>query len=164
MPPRVSTGGADPEGLPTTYRFEYGTSSAYGSSWPGIQVFAGSGSTAQGMAVTVPNLQPGTTYHYRLAASNEDGTSYGADATFTTPGYPVSVVHEAPVLTANLGFINPEAPVVSKSKTVGGRALNHAGKLAKALKACSKDRVKTKRAGCEKQAKAKYGASKKARK
>jgi hypothetical protein len=122
VPPVVSTGGieavgetsvtltgvVDPEGLASTYRFEYGPSTAYGSSWPLVQVFAGNGTVAQGVAIDVPNLQPGVTYHYRLVASNEDGTSYGADQTFTTPGYPVSVVEEAPVLTANLGFINPQ--------------------------------------------------------
>lgn len=30
------------------------------------------------------NLVPGTTYHYRLAATNSGGANYGADATFTT--------------------------------------------------------------------------------
>lgn len=122
VPPGVSTGGAedvvgtaatvsgalDPEGLPSTYRFEYGTSTAYGSSSPAVAVFAGSGSISEGVAVTIPNLQPGTTYYYRLVASNEDGTSYGADETFATPGYPVSVVQEAPVLAGRLGFVNPE--------------------------------------------------------
>jgi hypothetical protein len=123
VPPGLSTGGAqevegtsatvtgtlDPEGLPTTYHFEYGTSTAYGSSWPLVQVFAGSGSASEGVAVAVPNLQPATVYHYRLVASNEDGTSYGADATLATPGYPVSVVQEPAVLSTKLGFFNPEA-------------------------------------------------------
>ena len=30
-------------------------------------------------------LTPGMTYHYRLVATNEDGTTYGEDATFTIP-------------------------------------------------------------------------------
>jgi hypothetical protein len=137
VPPAVSTGGAqevvgtsaaltgalDPEGLPTAYRFEYGTSTAYGSSWPDIQAFAGSGSTSEVVAVTVPNLQPGVTYHYRLVASNEDGTSYGVDETFATPGYPVSVVQEPPVLSASLGFLNPEGgrSAGKPSKSKGGK-------------------------------------------
>jgi hypothetical protein len=122
VPPVVNTGGieavgetsvtltgvVDPEGLATSYRFEYGPGTAYGSSWPLVQVFAGNGTVAQGVAIDVPNLQPGVTYHYRLVASNEDGMSYGADQTFATPGYPVSVIQEAPLLTANLGFINPQ--------------------------------------------------------
>lgn len=122
VPPAVSTGAAeaigqttatlmgsvDAEGLPTTYRFEYGLTSGYGSSWPLVQVFAGSGSASQGVAVGVPNLQPGATYHYRLVATNEDGTTYGADQAFATPSYPVSVVQETPVLTTKLGFVYPE--------------------------------------------------------
>jgi phosphodiesterase/alkaline phosphatase D-like protein len=144
VPPGLSTGGAqevegtsaaltgtlDPEGLASTYRFEYGTSTAYGSSWPLVQVFAGSGSTAEGVAVSVPNLQPGTTYHYRLVASNEDGTSYGADETFSTPGYPVSVVQETPVLAGKLGFVNPEA---GKSSGKASKPKGH-GKKGKAKK------------------------------
>jgi hypothetical protein len=39
-----------------------------------------------------------------------------------------------------------------KSKTAGGRALNHAEKLAKDLKRCRKDHSRTRRAECEKQA------------
>lgn len=45
----------------------------------------------------VENLQPATTYHYRLVAVNEDGTTYGPDQTFTTRGYPLSVVQTNPV-------------------------------------------------------------------
>jgi hypothetical protein len=91
------TGAADPQGLPTTYQFEYGTSIAYGSHWPNIHAPAGSASGAQAIAVYVENLQPGTTYHYRLAAVNEDGTSYGPDHTLTTQGYPVSAIQATPV-------------------------------------------------------------------
>ena len=135
VPPVVSTGGAeaigetaatltgsvDAEGLATSYRFEYGLSAGYGSSWPLVQVFAGSGSAVQAVAVGVPNLTPGATYHYRLVASNEDGTTYGADRTFATPGYPVSVVQETPVSTARLGFVNPEARSAGKSSKGKGK-------------------------------------------
>ncbi len=110
-------GAVNAEGLPTTYRFEYGTSTAYGSSWPSVQVYAGTGETSQGVTVTVPNLQPSTIYHYRLVATNEDGTTYGSDQTFTTAGYPVSSVREAPVLTAQFGFVNPEAGPPSSKGT-----------------------------------------------
>ncbi len=138
VPPAVVTGGAeaigqttatvtgsvDAEGLPTTYRFEYGPSAAYGLSWPLVQVFAGSGSVSQAVAVGVPNLQPGATYHYRLVASNEDGTSYGADRVFVTPAYPVSVVQETPMsAAAAFGFVDPEGKSSSSSgkSSKGGR-------------------------------------------
>jgi hypothetical protein len=136
VPPAVSTGGAEavgqtaatltgavgPEGLQTTYSFQYGTGSGYGSSWPLIAVSAGSGSAAQSVAVAVPNLAPGVTYHYRLVASNEDGTTYGADQALTTQGYPTSAVQATPVLTTQLGFVDPEA---ARAK---GKPSKHRGK------------------------------------
>ena len=36
--------------------------------------------------VSINNLQPGTTYHYRAFAFNNAGRVYGQDMTFTTPG------------------------------------------------------------------------------
>ena len=97
------TGSVDPEGLSSTYRFEYGTSTGYGSTWPVLQVYAGSASTNQMVAIGVPNLSPGTTYHYRLVAGNEDGTTYGADESFTTPSYPAALIQEPPGFTQTAG-------------------------------------------------------------
>jgi hypothetical protein len=150
-------GAVNAEGLPTTYRFEYGTSTAYGSTWPSVQVYAGTGDTSQSVTVAVPNLQSSTTYHYRLVATNEDGTTNGSDLTFTTPGYPVSIVQEAPTLNAQFGFFNPEAPVSSKSTI---KTLTNAQKLAAALKVCKKQ-AKGKRTSCEKAAQKKFGPVKK---
>jgi hypothetical protein len=36
--------------------------------------------------VGVSGLEPGTTYHYRIVASNSWGTTDGEDVTFTTKG------------------------------------------------------------------------------
>ncbi|HWM64342.1 MAG TPA: hypothetical protein VNP96_10190 [Solirubrobacterales bacterium] len=78
----TGNGKVDPNGISTTYRFEYGTTSGYGSttqSWN-----AGSGWGAGEFNGTIPNLRPATTYHYRIVATNSAGTSHGADQTFTT--------------------------------------------------------------------------------
>jgi hypothetical protein len=73
-------------GLPTTYRFEYGTTTSYGSRVPAAhEASAGSGYQSQEMAQAITGLQPGTTYHYRLVAQNSVGTEVGADRTFATP-------------------------------------------------------------------------------
>lgn len=69
-------------GLPTSYGFEIGTSTDYGPATGLGSVGAGAGETPVSLALF--GLVPGTTYHYRLTASNVDGTSYGADETFTT--------------------------------------------------------------------------------
>jgi Subtilase family len=157
-PPIVSTGTAsdvsehaatlsatiDPRGLPSTYEFELGTSTSYG-----IPVFglAGQGTVAETIAVSVLFLEPGVTYHYRIQASNTEGTSYGADQTFMTPTYPA------------LTF--PPATTPPPKKTTKPKALTRAQKLTKALKACKRERNARKRAACMKRAKRKYGASKK---
>ena len=35
------------------------------------------------ITAATPDLKAGAVYHYRLVATNETGTSHGADATFT---------------------------------------------------------------------------------
>lgn len=80
-------GFVDTNGLATTYYFEYGTSTAYGSSTPQQSIPAPGPSTPTGRPVDGVACMPmeGTTYHYRLVATNSAGTSSSPDATFTTP-------------------------------------------------------------------------------
>jgi hypothetical protein len=64
-------------------RFEYGTSSSYGSVTP----CSASGQTGEnpiGVSGALVGLNTSTTYHFRIVASNAGGTSYGEDETFTT--------------------------------------------------------------------------------
>ncbi len=75
-----------PNGLSTQYRFEYGLNIGYGSKAPVPDGTLGSNLYEnQSVNATITGLLPGTTYHYRLVASNAKGTNYGADRTFTTP-------------------------------------------------------------------------------
>jgi hypothetical protein len=73
----------NPHGKATTYAFQYGTSTAYGSQTPAHS--AGSGTTAKRVTFRLTGLTPGVRYHYRAIASNADGTSTGADRSFKTP-------------------------------------------------------------------------------
>lgn len=76
-------GKVNPEGGSTTCEFEYGTTASYGSSAPcADSPGSGSGEVAVGAALS--GLTAGTTYHFRISATNAGGTSKGADATFTT--------------------------------------------------------------------------------
>jgi hypothetical protein len=75
-------GAVNPDGEETTYRFEYGTSDAYGTSIPAPDGSVGSGSEPVEVSAELTDLTLGTTYHYRLVATNAEGTSYGADRTF----------------------------------------------------------------------------------
>ncbi len=71
---------ANPDPRPGTVIFEYGPTTAYGSSTP-AQAVAGF-STAQGLSAAVSGLAPGT-YHVRAVASNPNGTSETNDGGFT---------------------------------------------------------------------------------
>jgi hypothetical protein len=83
------TGTVDPEGSRTTYEFQLGVDTSYG-----VEIFgaAGSGTQPEPVTLTLNNLQPATTYHYRLLATNAGGTTYGADQTFTTGEYPTETL------------------------------------------------------------------------
>ena len=109
------TGTVDPLGVRTVYYFQIGTDSNYG-----VDLFgpAGAGSEPEAVSVLASSLQPGTTYHYRLVASNANGTSYGADESFTTPAFPSSVLSAPPTssLLAVPAIVFPSEPVVSKTK------------------------------------------------
>jgi hypothetical protein len=70
----------------TSYRFEYGLTSAYGSSAPSPEGLLSASFNYEPVSVTVAKLVPGTTYHYRVVARDSKGhTTIGPDATFTTP-------------------------------------------------------------------------------
>lgn len=90
------SGTVNPEGLATTYTFQYGTTTGYGTSTPSAG--AGSGSTASTVSAALSGLKPDTTYHFRIVATNVSGPTDGADATFTTKSPPVSIkVHPSTV-------------------------------------------------------------------
>jgi hypothetical protein len=76
----------DPEGSETTYRFEYGTSTAYGSNIPVPDGLVGSGISGVAVSVHPQDLSSSTTYHYRVVAlvASRGETVFGGDATFTT--------------------------------------------------------------------------------
>jgi hypothetical protein len=82
-------GSADPEGLPTGYRFEYGTTTAYGSRTPSLE--AGEGDQSLPVSQAISGLQPATTYHFRLVAQNVTGTRVGEDRHFTTLAAPMGL-------------------------------------------------------------------------
>jgi hypothetical protein len=79
----------------TSMSFELGMSASYGNiftngtgNWFNQESPTGGKNTIVFFHVNTPvtfiTLTPGTTYHYRIFASNQYGTSYGDDMTFTT--------------------------------------------------------------------------------
>jgi hypothetical protein len=69
--------------VPTSYHFEYGPTTAYGSATPATDTGVVFG--ALPVAATLDGLTPGTTYHFRLVATNKGGVREGLDQSFTTP-------------------------------------------------------------------------------
>jgi hypothetical protein len=96
----VLRGQANPNGLPTTYRFEYLTEAAYQANLkaePASEGFKGaalaptngagllgSGTQALPVVIEVSKLSAATTYRYRLAVKNSAGEDKSAAAPFAT--------------------------------------------------------------------------------
>jgi hypothetical protein len=162
----------NPGGAETTYAVQYGTTTAYGSSTPGPVAIAPA-TSAQGTITALTGLAPGTTYHYRIVASNGAGTGYGPDATFTTTGaartsaFTSFTIPTVPLIVATPAVFPVEGLVVAGTTP---KALTRAQKLKVALKVCrTKDRGKgkakrRKREACEKGAQKRYGPVKKSKK
>jgi hypothetical protein len=74
---------ANPDVQPGTVTFQYGTSPAYGSSTPPAAL-SPNGAPPFSYFAMLNGLTPGTVYHYRVVASNPDGTVFGPDQQFTT--------------------------------------------------------------------------------
>jgi len=154
------SGTVDPEGIQTSYAFEVGTDTSYS----GAEIYgnAGQGEGAEPIIVGLEDLAPATTYHYRLTATNADGTSYGQDMTFTTSSFPSPILQPLtpPLLATSLIVFPTESGTTTTNTT---KALTRAQKLAKALKVCRKYRSKKKQVACEKRAQERYGPAKKAK-
>jgi peptidoglycan hydrolase-like protein with peptidoglycan-binding domain len=72
----------DPNGVDTTYYFEYGTTSTYGSTTATTD--AGSGTSSVDVTATISGLLPDTTYAFALVATNASGSAVGDQETFQT--------------------------------------------------------------------------------
>lgn len=105
-------GTVNPNGSPTKYYFQYGTTPTYGSTTPTFD--AGNGTTALTEAQSLNGLTPGTTYHYRIVAVGPGGTSNGSDQTFTAGG--TSSVH----VLGREGFVSPGSVIGIQIGCFGG--------------------------------------------
>jgi hypothetical protein len=79
-------GAVNPLGNATTVSWELGTTTAYGTRTASVSL--GSSTPNTTVFKTVSGLTGGTTYHYRVVATNAGGTTYGADVTFRTAAAP----------------------------------------------------------------------------
>ena len=98
------SGTVNPGGQATTWHVEYGTSTSYGSQSASASV--GSGSANVAVSRSLSGLAAGTTYHYRVVATNGAGTSRGADGIFTTLSAPAVVTGAATAVTPTTATLN----------------------------------------------------------
>jgi hypothetical protein len=162
------TGAVNTQGLQTTLQFEFGTIPGQGflelaSVIPGSEL-----GSSVGIQTSFGNyLQSGTIYYYRAAATNPDGTSYGAEKSFTTgtfSGLPTVTPTQIVVFPAFVTELAERADREAHESTKTGtptKPLTKAQKLANVLKACRKKPRRRGRAGCERQARRKYAGTRK---
>jgi Ca2+-binding RTX toxin-like protein len=113
------TGLVNPSGSASSYRFEFGTTTAYGASTAATNAGAANGNQAVGALLT--GLTPGTVYHYRVVASNAGGTSLGLDREFkTAPDCPAPPVRSAASVVGTL--LGERLLGTSRNDTLSGLA------------------------------------------
>jgi len=118
-----------PGGAATTYRVEYGPTTAYGSATPWTS--AGSGTAAVAVSVPLTGLAAATDYHARVVAESAGGTTNGPDVGFTTAAQATTPPSGGsggglPPATPGVGIVTaaatpPSAPPAASSDRVAPR-------------------------------------------
>jgi hypothetical protein len=69
----------NPQGLASSYHFEYGTTPAYGNSTPEVDI--GDSQTPVSVTAQIVGLDP-VVYHFRVVATNAVGTTTSTNQTY----------------------------------------------------------------------------------
>ena len=117
------TGSVNPRGSDTVYHFDYGTSTAYGTSTTDAGPISGQDPVTvttladpnDPASTTVTGLSPGTAYYFRLSADNGiGGVQHGVDQVFfTPPAAPAGAASVSAVSALLSGTVNPHASPAS---------------------------------------------------
>ncbi len=99
-------GTVNANGASTTVTFEYGSDTNYGTNVTADQSPV-TGTTDTPVSHTISGLVNGVTYHYRVVATNEGGTTYGADMSFSAGiGPPVAITDPATEVSSTTAVLN----------------------------------------------------------
>ncbi len=117
------TGYVDTRGLQTNIELELGTTPGAGMSSPATVVPGTQAGTSEEVQATFAgDLLPGTTYYYRVIASNRDGSQGGAVLSFTTPGLPAVLsapIVIPPISHGTIGELNAREAKEGKASNPG---------------------------------------------
>jgi hypothetical protein len=101
----------------TTVTFQYGLTTAYGTTVPGVPSPV-TGNTVTPVSVAIAGLLGNTLYHYRVVGVSTGGTSNGNDMTFNTAGPPVVVTDPATNITQTTATLNGTVTANNLSTTI----------------------------------------------
>lgn len=113
-------GSVNPNNQATTYQFQYGVDTTYGTNLPSTAASAGSDVVPTAYTRAVTGLTANSVYHYRLVATNATGTTTGPDQTFTTTtvGAPI-------VVTGAASSVGQTAATIAGSVNPNGSATQY---------------------------------------
>ncbi len=120
-------GTVNPEGVPATCEFEWGTSHGSLTKIAQCSTPPGSGNSAQPVTAELTGLAPDTPYYFKLLAHGAGGNGEGTEEEFTTPANELTVATGAASgvgkssATLN-GTVNPGGSAVTKCKFDYGTA------------------------------------------
>jgi len=104
--------------LSTTVTFQYGEDTNYGRVAVADQSPV-TGNTNTAVSNSLADLEPNTTYHYRVVAQNPDNTVNGADMTFTTgPVPPTATTNAATGVSGTGATLNGSVQASNDATTV----------------------------------------------
>ena len=109
----------NPNGSDTTFAFNYGTSTNYGSTTPSQD--AGSGTAFVMVSAKLTGLTPATTYHFDFVATNSGGHVSSGDLSFTTAAAGATTTSTPP------GSANPQPTTSVRARLVQVPVANPAG-------------------------------------
>ncbi|MCX6277649.1 MAG: GEVED domain-containing protein [Bacteroidetes bacterium] len=112
-------GTVNPNFASTTVSFEYGTDLTYGTTVAGNPSTV-PGNTPQAVNAGLMALSLNTTYHYRIVATNSEGTSYGSDMTFTTLATQVCIPVFSTGCITSYGLTNFQLGTINQAITCTG--------------------------------------------